>query len=413
MSRSFETMLDSYAELAVKVGVGLKPGQRLLIRASIEAIDLTRRVVDHAYRAGALLVDVLYDDEQISLTRYQQAPEASFDEISTWAADAMIKGTERGDAILSIRASDPSLLKDQDPERVAKVQKNASKYSLPVSRRISSKEVNWSIVAVPSVAWATKVFPDLGEEEAVAALWESIFRICRVDQDDPVAAWREHITVLKARREALDAKQYRSLRYRAPGTELELGLPDNHRWMGGESRTRDEALFVANIPTEEVFTLPHRERAEGLVSSSKPLAYAGTLIEDFSLRFEGGRVVEVKAAKGEEALRKLVETDEGSARLGEVALVPHGSPISQSGLLFLNTLYDENASSHLAVGRAYRICLEGGADLSDEKFTAAGGNDSLAHVDFMIGSELMDVDGVLDDGRVEPVMRKGEWAFEI
>ncbi len=413
MNRSFDTMLDSYAELAVKVGVGLKPGQRLLVRASIECIDLTRRVVDQAYRAGALLVDVLYDDEQVALSRYEQAPEASFDEVSTWAADAMIKGTERGDAILSIRASDPGLLKDQDPEHVAKVQKNASIYGMPVSRRISNKEVNWSIVAAPSVAWATKVYPDLDADAAVTALWESIFRICRVDQDDPIGAWQTHIAALKLRREALDAKQYRSLRYRAPGTELELGLPDNHRWMGGESRSKTDTLFVANIPTEEVFTLPHRERADGLVSSSKPLSYAGTLIEDFSLRFEAGRVVEVKAGKGEATLRKLVETDEGAGRLGEVALVPHGSPISQSGLLFLNTLYDENASSHLAVGRAYRICLEGGAEMSDEDFLAAGGNDSLVHVDFMIGSELMDVDGVLDDGRVEPVMRKGEWAFEV
>ncbi len=413
MSRSFDTMLDSYAELAVTVGVGLKPGQRLLIRASIECADLTRRVVHQAYRAGALLVDVLYDDEQLALTRYEQAPADSFDEVSTWAADALIKGSERGDAILSIRASDPDLLKEQDPERVAKVQKNASIYGLPLSRRISSKAVNWSIVAAPSVAWASKVFPDLGEEEAVAALWESIFRICRVDRDDPVGAWQTHIAALKQRREALDAKQYRSLRYRAPGTDLELGLPDDHRWMGGESRSKTDTLFVANIPTEEVFTLPHRDRADGLVSSSKPLSYAGTLIEEFSLRFEAGRVVEVKAAKGEAALRKLIETDEGASRLGEVALVPHGSPISRSGLLFFNTLYDENASSHLAVGRAYRICLEGGAEMSDEGFLAAGGNDSLAHVDFMIGSELMDVDGVLEDGQVEPVMRNGEWAFEI
>ncbi len=304
-------------------------------------------------------------------------------------------------------------LKDQDPAHVAMVQKNSSIYAMPVSRRISNKEVNWSIIAAPSVAWATKVFPDLDGDAAVAALWESIFRICRVDQDDPIGAWQTHIAALKLRREALDAKQYRSLRYRAPGTELELGLPDDHRWMGGESRSKTDTLFVANMPTEEVFTLPHRDRADGLVSSSKPLSYAGTLIEEFSLRFEAGRVVEVKAGKGEATLRKLVETDEGAGRLGEVALVPHGSPISQSGLLFLNTLYDENASSHLAVGRAYRICLEGGAEMSDENFLAAGGNDSLVHVDFMIGSELMDVDGVLDDGRVEPVMRKGEWAFEI
>ena len=413
MSRSFESMLDSYAELAIKVGVGLKPGQRLMIRASLESADLARRAVEHAYRAGATLVDVLYDDEQVGLARFRHAPDTSFDEVSTWAADALMKGSERGDAVLSIRASDPDLLKGQDPEKIAKVQKNAQIYSMPFARRISSKEINWSIVATPSAAWAAKVFPDLGEAEAIAALWDRIFKICRVDRDDPVAAWQEHVAALKARREALDAKQYRALRYRAPGTEFEVGLPENHRWMGGVSTSKTGAPFVANIPTEEVFTLPHKDRAEGTVSSTKPLSYAGNLIEDFSMRFEGGRVVEVKAAKGQAALEKLVETDEGARRLGEVALVPHGSPISQSGLLFMNTLYDENASNHLAVGRAYRICLEGGAAMSDEDFDAAGGNDSLTHVDFMIGSELMDVDGVCEDGQVEPVMRNGEWAFEL
>lgn len=413
MNRSFEAMLDSYAELAVKVGVGLKPGQRLVLRSSVENVDLARRVVAAAYRAGASLVDLLYDDDTASLSRFRLAGEASFDETSTWAADALIKGSERGDAILRISSADPDLLRGQDPERIAKVQKNIQAYSMPVSRRISSKEINWSVIAAPAPAWAGKVFPELAPEAAVAALWERIFAICRIDREDPTAAWREHIAALKQRREALDAKQYRSLRYRAPGTELEIGLPENHRWMGGESISKTGACFVANLPTEEVFTVPHRERVDGVVSSSKPLAYAGTMIDGFRLRFEGGRVVEVEAAEGQAALEKLVETDEGAARLGEVALVPHGSPISASGLLFYNTLYDENASSHLAVGRAYRICLAGGATMSDEEFTAAGGNDSLTHVDFMIGSELMDVDGVLGDGRREPVMRAGEWAFTL
>lgn len=413
MSASFEEKLDRYADLAVRVGVGVQPGQRLIVRASVEAVDLARRVVAAGYRAGARLVDLLYDDEQAALSRYRHADASSFDETSTWAADALIKGSERGDAVLSVRASDPDLLKGMNPEHVAKVQKNLSVYSRPFSRRISSKAINWSIVAAASPAWATKVFPDLEEAAAVDALWEAIFRICRVDRDDPVAAWREHIAALKVRREALDAKQYRALRYRAPGTELELGMPAHHRWMGGESRSKTGALFVANMPTEEVFSLPHRERVDGIVTASKPLSYAGTLIEDFSLRFEKGLVVEARAGKGQAALDKLLETDEGARRLGEVALVPHGSPISASGLLFLNTLYDENASSHLAVGRAYRICLEGGAEMPDEDFLAAGGNDSLAHVDFMIGSELMDVDGVQEDGTVEPVMRAGEWAFPV
>jgi len=296
---------------------------------------------------------------------------------------------------------------------VAKVQKNMQAYQRPFSRRITTKEINWSIIAAPIPAWASKVFPDLDEQEAMDRLWETLFTICRADRPDPVATWREHVEKLRHWREHLEAKQYVELRYRGPGTELTLGLPENHVWMGGESHSKADVPFIANMPTEEVFTAPHRERAEGVVACSKPLAYAGSLIEDFRLRFEGGRVVEVAAGRGEEVLRKLIETDEGAARLGEVALVPHSSPISQSGLLFYNTLYDENASCHLAVGRAYRVCIAGGAEMSDEDFAAAGGNDSLTHVDFMIGSAELDVDGVLAGGAVEPLLRAGEWAFEV
>jgi aminopeptidase len=292
------------------------------------------------------------------------------------------------------------------------VQKQVQIYLKPFSKRISGKEINWSIIAAPVPAWARKVFPDQGEDEAVASLWEAIFRICRADRPDPVAAWNEHLDTLKRRRAYLNGKRYARLHYRAPGTDLTLGMPEGQVWLGGTSHTPGDVAFVANMPTEEVFSAPHRLEAEGTVAATKPLSYAGSLIDGFRLRFEGGKVVEASAEKSEQVLKHLLNTDEGATRLGEVALVPHSSPISASGLLFYNTLYDENASCHLALGRAYTICIEGGEKLSEEDFQAAGGNDSLTHVDFMIGSDAMDIDGITVAGDAEPIMRAGEWAFE-
>ncbi len=412
MSLSFEEKLDRYAELAVKVGVGLQEGQRLMLRGSVDAAPLVRSVVEKAYQAGARLVEVLWDDDASTLARYKHADPATFDAIPTATADALLKGGEDGDALLAIRASDPDLLAGQDPEIVTKVQRMNMEYLQPFSRRITGKEINWSIAAAPVPAWAEKVFPDLTPEDAMARLWETIFQVCRVDREDPVAAWNEHLDKLQGWRTHLDAKNYRELRYKAPGTDLVLGMPENQHWMGGRSVSSREGIeFVANMPTEEAFSAPHREKAEGVVTASKPLSYAGTLIDDFSLTFEGGRVVDVKAGAGEAILKKLIATDEGASRLGEVALVPHSSPISASGILFYNTLYDENASCHLAVGKAYRPCIVGGVEMSDEEFLAAGGNDSLTHVDFMIGSDQMDIDGVTENGEVEAIMRSGEFAF--
>ena len=412
MSLSFEQKLDRYAELAIKVGVGLQPGQRLMLRAPVEAAPLARLVVDKAYQAGAKVVEMLWTDDAVTLSRYLHADPATFDEIPTSAADALLKGGERGDAVLSIRASDPDLLGGQDPDLVAKEQMMGMRYLQPFSRRIISKELNWSLLSAPLPAWAKKVFPGESEDAAMEKLWDAIFRICRVDQPDPVAAWREHLDKLARWRAYLDAKQYTEYRYRAPGTDLVLGMPENHVWLGGVSHSAAGRDFVANMPTEEVFSAPHREKAEGVVRATMPLSYSGTLIEDFELRFEAGRVVDIKARRGEATLRRLIETDEGASRLGEIALVPHSSQISASGLLFYNTLYDENASCHLAVGKAYRPAIEGGTKMSDDDFLAAGGNDSLTHVDFMIGSGEMDIDGVTPGGEVEAVMRKGEWAFE-
>jgi aminopeptidase len=228
-----------------------------------------------------------------------------------------------------------------------------------------------------------------------------------------VAAWQTHLAALNARCDYMNAKAYTALRYSGPGTDFTLGLPEGHLWAGGDSISEGGQRFVANLPTEEIFSLPHRARAEGVVRSSRPLSYAGTLISDFSLRFEGGRVTQLEAATGEAVLRRLLETDEGAARLGEVALVPDSSPVSRTGLLFANTLFDENAASHLALGNGYRFCLRGGSVLGNKEFEAAGGNLSATHVDFMIGSADLAIDGIAADGSAEPVMRAGEWAFAV
>ena len=410
MAMTFEESLRKYADVVVRVGVGLRAGQRLMVRAPVEAAPFVRETVTAAYRAGARLVEVLWSDDAVDLARFALAPRDSFDELPTAIPDALLKGGERGDAVLSVYAADPKLLEGQDSTLVSRVERARSAYVLPFSRKISGKELNWCVVACAIPSWAARVFPAAGDG-AVARLWEEIFRTCRVDRPDPVRAWEEHVADLARRRAFLEQKQYAALRFRGPGTDLTVGLPGRHVWMGGRSETGATKIpFVANLPTEEVFTTPHRERVDGVVRATKPLGYTGSLIEDFELRFEKGRAVGVKAARNEAVLRKLVETDDGAARLGEVALVPHGSPISASGILFYNTLFDENASCHVALGRSYRVCVAGGDAMSDEEFARAGGNESLVHVDFMIGSGEMDVDGLAKDGRSEPVMRAGEWA---
>jgi aminopeptidase len=268
-------------------------------------------------------------------------------------------------------------------------------------------------VAAAGDAWAMKVFPDLSKEQAVEKLWKAIFETSRIDQPDPIAAWQKHIDSMKERARYLQSKQFTALHYKGPGTDFTLGLPSGHLWISAQSMAQNGVAFTANMPTEEVFTMPDRNRADGVVSATFPLSYGGTLIEDFQVTFENGRVTKVTAKKGEAALQKLVDTDEGSHRLGEVALVPASSPIGQRGHLFYNTLFDENASCHIAIGRAYRFTIAGGEELNDEEFMAAGGNVSLNHVDFMIGSSQMDIDGIHKDGTREPVMRQGEWAIKI
>ncbi len=410
----FETKLRKYAELIVKVGLNLQPGQRLFILASsLEVAPLVRAVVRCAYQSESKLVTVVWLDEQLEKIRYQAAPRDSFEEYPVWISAGALGCIERGDALLRISGSNPELLKDQDPELIAIVGRTAAQHFKPVSDHIMKSAVQWSVVCPPTPDWATKVFPKDTPEDAELRLWDAVTKACRLDQPDPISFWQQHFVDLRKRKEFLTAKQYAALHFTAPGTDLTVGLPEGHIWEGGAGKTISGIPFAANLPTEEVFTTPHKDKTNGTVTATKPLSYRGSLIENLSLTFSEGKVIHFSAKKGAETLRLILETDEHAKFLGEVAMVPHQSAISQLDLLFLNTLYDENASNHLALGSAYRESVQGGEAMTDEEFAAAGGNDSLIHVDFMFGSEEMDIDGLTSDGSIEPVMRSGEWAFEL
>jgi aminopeptidase len=421
MSSDFLMNLDKYAEVIVKVGLNIQPGQRLLIGVPIfgmwgtplELVPLIRLVAQKAYQAGARLVDVMWNDDQLRLIRFRHAPHNSFEEYPVWRAQAAYEAARDGDAVLLILAENPDLLSKQEPALVSTLHQTDFKHMRPFAELRGKNANNWTVITAPVEGWSDKVFPDIPPEDREAKFWETLFEICRVNQPDPVSAWRDHYHELAARRDYLNRKRYAALKLTAPGTDLMIGLPREHKWRAARMTSQTGIEFTGNIPTEEVFTIPHKDRVEGVVSSTRPLSYGGTMIKDFSLMLSEGRVVKVSARKGEDNLRKLLATDEGSNRLGEVALVPHSSPISQTGLLFYNILIDENATSHLALGRSLRFCFEGGETISDEAFAAAGGNLSLIHLDFMVGSGEMDVDGFRDDGSIEPVMRGGEWAFEV
>jgi aminopeptidase len=407
---AFEARLDKLAALAVRVGLNLRAGQEVVMTAPVEALPLVRRVAEHAYRAGATLVTPLIGDDGVALARYRHATSAdAFDVAPAWLFEGMAAAFRGGAARLAVVGEDPTLLSAEDPERVARANRARSKAYRPALELITGFAINWNLVPAATPGWARQVFPGLPEAEAVARLWDAIFAACRVDVADPVEEWRRHNATLAARTGHLNARNYRELRYRGPGTGLTVGLADGHLWCGGAEPAKNGITCNPNIPTEEVFTTPHRDRVEGVVRSTKPLAYQGTLIEDIEVRFEAGRIVEARASRGADVLGKVLETDEGAARLGEVALVPHSSPISKSGLLFRNTLFDENAASHIALGQAYTTCLRDSAGVPTEALAARGANASLIHIDWMIGSGEVDVDGVTQDGAVEPLMRRGEF----
>jgi len=346
-------------------------------------------------------------------TRFEYAPRDSFEEYASWKTDSRLKSMQQGDACIWMGGSDPDLLKGFDLDLIATAARTYGKHFEPISKLIGINSVQWLLVAPPIQSWAERVFPDLKPNDAESKLWEAVIKACRLDQLDPVGYWKEYLDQLEIRAKFLTKRGYQALRFIAPGTDLTVGLPENHVWLGGWDRSQNDIQFCGNLPTEELFTLPNREKVEGTVRATKPLNYEGNLIDDFQLTFSQGKVVDFSADVGEKILEGLLDTDPNARFLGEVALVPHLSPISQQNLVFLNTLYDENASNHLALGNAYRVNLSGGSEMSDEEFSEAGGNLSLIHEDFMFGSGEMEVDGILEGGKSEPIMRAGEWAFGI
>jgi aminopeptidase len=406
---TLDEKLDRLAEVAVKVGLGLKEGQELIMTAPMDALPLARKITEQAYKAGAKLVTTFYSDDASVLARYQYAPDASFDYAPAWLQDAIANGFRSGAARLAIAGANPALLAKQDPAKVARTNVAASKAGKPAMELITRHEINWTIVAAATPEWAKLVFPGEPEEVALAKLWDAIFAASRVNVDDPVAEWKQHGERLKKRVEMLNAKRFSALRFKGPGTDLKVGLADQHLWAGGGTTAGNGIYCQPNIPTEECFTTPHKDRIDGTVRASKPLSHQGTLIENIAVRFEGGKIVEATATAGEDVLNRLISTDEGARRLGEVALVPHNSPIAQSGILFWNTLFDENAASHIALGQAYSTCIIGGEKMDSAQLAALGANESLIHVDWIIGSAAMDVDGISADGNAEPLMRKGAW----
>ncbi|MFC5447810.1 aminopeptidase [Paenibacillus aestuarii] len=407
---TFQEQLKRYAALAVEIGVNVQAGQKLVIFAPLIAAQFVRCVVKRAYEIGAKEVYVEWSDDEVTRLKFELAPFETFLEYPMWRAKGYEELAKEHAAFLYVVANNPDLLNGIEPSRIQQSSKtnNAALRNLTSARL--KNQVSWSIVTVPSPAWADKVFPTLPEAERVQALWNAIFQATRVEQEDPVQAWKEHSSTLEAKAKHLNERKYSALHYRSAGTDITVQLPPEHVWVAASMQNAQGASFIANLPTEEVFTSPLKTGVNGTVTSTKPLSYNGNLIENFKLTLKDGKIVDYTAEKGYEVLKSLVEMDEGSHYFGEVALVPHRSPISDTNLIFYNTLFDENASCHFAIGRAFPFCLQGGNAMSQEELQASGLNDSLTHVDFMMGSADMDIDGILANGDVEPLFRKGNWA---
>jgi aminopeptidase len=402
--------LKKLAKLSIHTGLGLEKGQDLIISAPIEALPLVRLVTKEAYKAGAGLVSCFFGDDQMSLLRYEYAQDESFDKAPTWLFEGMAKAFDENAARLAIIGDNPMLLAKADPKKVGRVNKAMSKAGSPVRERITAFNVNWNIIAYPTRDWAKLVFPKDSSKKATKKLADAIFAASRADKKDPIAEWKKHNATLAIKSKWLNEQNFGFLHFKGEGTDLVVGLADGHEWAGGAAKAKNGITCNANIPSEEVFTTPHANKVDGYVRSTKPLSHAGTLIDDIKVTFKDGKIIKASASKGEEVLLKLLDTDEGARRLGEVALVPHSSPISASGILFYNTLFDENASCHIALGQCYSKCFVDGDKITKEQVKEQGGNTSAIHVDWMIGSDKMDIDGITQSGEKVPVFRQGEWA---
>ncbi len=408
---TFEEKLAEYADLAVRVGINVQPGQYVLINTTTDTLDFTRLVVKKAYEAGAKRVHVNFSDGPTNRAFYDLAPDSEMHVFPEWVVTQRDDLIDQQGSLLWIDAEDPDLLAGVPAKRISSQQKVAGRALEKYRASVMSDKIAWSIVAIPSEKWAAKVFPHLPKEDQLNTLWEAIFKTVRIGEGTAVEQWKTHIRNLEERATALNTKRFKKIIYHAPGTDLTIELPENHIWMTGASRTPNRTAFIANMPTEEVYTAPLKFGVNGFVRNTKPLVYQGNIIDRFTLTFEKGKIMKANAEVGNELLQELIQNDEGSSYLGELALVPHNSPISSSGILFYNTLFDENASNHLAFGEAYPTCVEGARDLKEAQLQALGLNTSMTHEDFMIGSAEMNIDGERENGTIEPIFRNGNWAF--
>ena len=405
-----KTVLKKYADLLVRCGLNVQKGQEVMIYADLDQPEFVQMVVEAAYKAKAKKVIVEWSYQPLAKVHNKYQTVKTMGTVEEWQKARQQHFCDVLPARLHLVSSDPDGLKGMDMMKMAKARKMSYPIMKPYIDQRDNKE-QWCIAAVPGAAWAKKLFPTLSKNQAIEKLWEAILSAARVD-DDPIAAWAKHNADLKARCDHLNALNIRKLHYKAAnGTDLTVGMIGEGRWRGGGDTSLQGIYFNPNMPTEESFISPKRGEAEGIVYATLPLSYQGTLIEDFWMRFEGGKAVEVGAKKGEELLKTMVTMDEGAAYLGECALVPQASPICQSGLLFYNTLFDENASCHLAMGRGFADCIQGFEEKSLKECQELGINDSMIHVDFMIGCDTMDIDAICADGSTVAIFRGGNWAF--
>ena len=404
-------IIEKYARLAVESGINLREREGLLISTTIYGLDLARAAATRAWSLGAKYVEVFLNDDALTLARYKHGADYVFDSFPEWKVKNLIDMYEDGCHHLFITSPDPELLKDIPGELVARDHKTSSRAAAPAVKYRMTGQTKWTIVAVPSPAWAAKVYPGLPENEAVRMLWERISEAVRITEDDPVAAWREHDSKLKKYVGFLNTSEFAGFRLQGPGTDLDVGLADQHFWLGGSKKSLNGDSFIANIPTEEVFTTPHRLKVNGTLKATKPLSVNGKIVKDFGFAFKDGKVADMYADEGLEVLERLTANDEGASYLGEIALVPDSSPISNTGILFSNTLFDENASVHFALGRAYPYAIRDGGNLPVDELTSLGANYSLIHTDFMVGGPELDITAYSADGKLTPIFRKGNWAF--
>lgn len=409
-----ERQIDKYVELVIQKGINIQKGQILVISSPVEVYDFTRKLVKQAYELGASEVVVHWNDEVVGKYKYVYGAEDIFDTFPKWQKESMEYYRKKGAAFLSVYATDPDILKEVDKTRVARFQKAKSLALKEYYENVMGNSNQWCVISVPTQAWAKRVFPELSTEVAISEMWKLILKIVRADKENPILEWENHLNTLKARMDYLNKKRFAKLIYRnSLGTNLEIGLPEGHKWISGGEKSKAGVEFVANIPTEEIFTMPHREKVNGVVVSSKPLIYGGSVIDKFTLTFKDGEVINYSAEVGEEILGKLLFMDENSKYLGEVALVEYDSPISKSERVFYNTLFDENASCHLAFGGAYPVCLENSEGQSEEELKERGMNNSLTHEDFMIGTEDMEIVGIDSEGRETIIMKNGKFVFTL